>query len=326
MKTLPIKNIKKVKHCKINFGPQHPAAHGVLRLVVELHGESIKEAEPHIGLLHRGTEKLIENKTYIQALPYFDRLDYVSMLTQEHVYVLAIEKLANIKVPKRAQYIRVLFSEITRILNHLLAVVCHALDVGATTPLLWAFEEREKLMEFYERVCGARMHAAYFRPGGVAQDLPLGLLDDIYFFIENFQDRLAELHAVLTTNRIWRQRLVNIGIVSAKDALSYSFSGPMLRGSGIPWDYKKNNNLNTKIKKRSLSTIPAVTKKKELAEYKKTLKLTDKQCGTLLGDGHLKKIGNDYHLSFEQKNEMYIFHLYENFKNWVRQEPKKKSP
>jgi hypothetical protein len=183
-------------------------------------------------------------------------------------------------------------------------------------------------MEFYERVCGARMHAAYFRPGGVAQDLPLGLLDDIYFFIENFQDRLAELHAVLTTNRIWRQRLVNIGIVSAKDALSYSFSGPMLRGSGIPWDYKKNNNLNTKIKKRSLSTIPAVTKKKELAEYKKTLKLTDKQreiiCGTLLGDGHLKKIGNDYHLSFEQKNEMYIFHLYENFKNWVRQEPKKR--
>jgi NADH dehydrogenase (ubiquinone) Fe-S protein 2 len=238
---MTLKNIKKVKHCKINFGPQHPAAHGVLRLVVELHGESIKEAEPHIGLLHRGTEKLIENKSYLQALPYFDRLDYVSMLCQEHVYVLAVEKLANVKVPKRAQYIRVLFSEITRILNHLLAVVCHALDVGAMTPLLWAFEEREKLLEFYERVSGARMHAAYFRPGGVAQDLPLGLLDDIYFFIQNFNDRLAEFHTVLTTNRIWKERLVNIGVVSAKDALSYSFSGPLLRASGVAWDIRKTN-------------------------------------------------------------------------------------
>lgn len=235
------KKIKKIKHTRINFGPQHPAAHGVLRLLVELQGESIREVEPHIGLLHRGTEKLIENKSYLQALPYFDRLDYVSMMCQEHVYALAVEKLANCKIPKRAQYIRVLFSEITRILNHLLDIVCHALDVGAMTPLLWAFEEREKLLEFYERVSGARMHAAYFRPGGVAQDLPLGLLDDIYFFIENFNDRLAELHTVLTTNRIWKQRLVNIGVVSAKDAISYAFSGPMLRASGIPWDLRKTN-------------------------------------------------------------------------------------
>jgi NADH dehydrogenase I D subunit len=239
------KKIKKVKHTRVNFGPQHPAAHGVLRLILELQGETIKEAEPHIGLLHRGTEKLIENKSYLQALPYFDRLDYVSMMSQEHVYALAVEKLANCKVPKRAQYIRVLFLEITRILNHLLAIVCHALDVGAMTPLLWAFEEREKLLEFYERVSGARMHAAYFRPGGVAQDLPLGLLDDIYFFIENFNDRLAELHAVLTTNRIWKQRLVNIGIVSAKNALSYSFTGPMLRGSGVAWDMRKTNPYET---------------------------------------------------------------------------------
>ena len=232
---------KKVKHCKINFGPQHPAAHGVLRLVLELHGESIKAAEPHIGLLHRGTEKLIELKTYLQALPYFDRLDYVSMMAQEHVYSLAVEKLSNCKIPKRSQYIRVLFSEITRILNHLLAIACHALDVGAMTPLLWAFEEREKLLEFYERVSGARMHAAYFRPGGVAQDLPLGLLDDIFFFIEGFQDRLAELHTVLTGNRIWKQRLVNVGIVSAKNALSYAFTGPMIRGSGLAWDLRKTN-------------------------------------------------------------------------------------
>jgi len=232
---------KKVKHCRINFGPQHPAAHGVLRLILELNGETVKEAEPHIGLLHRGTEKLIELKNYMQALPYFDRLDYVSMMAQEHVYSLAVEKLVNCKIPKRAQYIRVLFSEITRILNHLLAIACHALDVGAMTPLLWAFEEREKLLEFYERVSGARMHAAYFRPGGVSQDLPLGLLDDIYFFIEGFSDRLAELHTVLTGNRIWKQRLVNIGVVSAKNALSYSFSGPMLRGSGVVWDVRKTN-------------------------------------------------------------------------------------
>jgi len=238
---MPSNFSKNVKNCKINFGPQHPAAHGVLRLILELHGETIKEAEPHIGLLHRGTEKLIESKTYTQALPYFDRLDYVSMMAQEHVYALAVEKLANCKIPKRAQYIRVLFSEITRILNHLLFLGCHALDVGAMTPLLWAFEEREKLLEFYERVSGARMHAAYFRPGGVAQDLPLGLLDDISFFIENFLSRFSELNAVLSSNRIWKQRLSGIGVVSGETAKSYSFTGPMLRGSGLAWDIRKTN-------------------------------------------------------------------------------------
>jgi NADH dehydrogenase I D subunit len=229
------------KNCKINFGPQHPAAHGVLRLILEVHGESIKEAEPHIGLLHRGTEKLIESKTYTQALPYFDRLDYVSMMAQEHVYALSVEKISNCKIPKRAQYIRVLFSELTRILNHLLFLGCHALDVGAMTPLLWAFEEREKLLEFYERVSGARMHAAYFRPGGVSQDLPLGFLDDVSFFIENFLSRFSELNAVLSSNRIWKQRLSSIGVVSAETAKSYSFTGPMIRGSGIAWDIRKTN-------------------------------------------------------------------------------------
>jgi NADH dehydrogenase (ubiquinone) Fe-S protein 2 len=236
------KNISKsFKNCKINFGPQHPAAHGVLRLILEVHGESIKEAEPHIGLLHRGTEKLIESKTYTQALPYFDRLDYVSMMSQEHVYALAVEKLSNCKIPKRAQYIRVLFSELTRILNHLLFLGCHALDVGAMTPLLWAFEEREKLLEFYERVSGARMHAAYFRPGGVSQDLPLGFIDDVSFFIENFLSRFSELNAVLSSNRIWKQRLSSIGVVSFETAKSYSFTGPMLRGSGLAWDLRKTN-------------------------------------------------------------------------------------
>jgi len=238
---MPLNFSKNVKNCKINFGPQHPAAHGVLRLILEVHGETIKEAEPHIGLLHRGTEKLIESKTYTQALPYFDRLDYVSMMAQEHVYALAVEKLANCKIPKRAQYIRVLFSEITRILNHLLFLGCHALDVGAMTPLLWAFEEREKLLEFYERVSGARMHAAYFRPGGVAQDLPLGLLDDISFFIENFLSRFSELNTVLSSNRIWKQRLSGIGVISGETAKSYSFTGPMLRGSGLAWDVRKTN-------------------------------------------------------------------------------------
>jgi len=178
--------LKKIKNFTINFGPQHPAAHGVLRLVLELNGEIVNRADPHIGLLHRGTEKLIEYKNYVQALPYFDRLDYVSMMAQEHSYCLAIEKLFNCKIPQRAQYIRVLFAEITRILNHLLAVGCHAMDVGAMTPFLWAFEEREKLMEFYERASGARMHAAYFRPGGLQIDIPKGLLDDIYMFVEQF--------------------------------------------------------------------------------------------------------------------------------------------
>ncbi len=235
------KNLKEknVKNFMMNFGPQHPAAHGVLRLILELNGEIVIKADPHIGLLHRGTEKLMENKTYIQGLPYLDRLDYVSMMSQEHAYVLAVEKLLKINVPLRAQYIRVLYSEITRILNHLLAVTCHALDVGAMTPLLWGFEEREKLFEFYERVSGARMHAAYFRPGGVSYDLPLNILEDIYQFTKLFSVRLDEFEELLSNNRIWKQRLVNIGIITKKEALNWGFSGVLLRSTGIPWDLRK---------------------------------------------------------------------------------------
>lgn len=231
--------LKKVKNFTMNFGPQHPAAHGVLRLILELNGEVIEKADPHIGLLHRGTEKLIEHKTYLQALPYFDRLDYVSMMCQEHGYSLAVERLLGVEVPVRAQYIRVIFSELTRILNHLLAITTHALDVGALTPFLWGFEEREKLMEFYERVSGARMHAAYIRPGGVAQDLPLGFLDDLSSFLIQFSSRLDEIEELLTENRIWKQRLVDIGVVSWKEALDWGFSGVMLRGSGWNWDLRK---------------------------------------------------------------------------------------
>jgi NADH dehydrogenase (ubiquinone) Fe-S protein 2 len=230
-----------IKNFTINFGPQHPAAHGVLRLILELDGEVVERADPHIGLLHRGTEKLIENKTYMQALPYFDRLDYVSMMAQEHTYSLAIEKLAHLDVPRRAQVIRVIFLEITRILNHLLAVGCHAMDVGAMTPFMWAFEEREKLMEFYERVSGARMHSAYIRPGGVSADIPLGLIDDIYLFISQFNLRLSEIEELLTGNRIWKERLVDIGTMSSKAAIDWGFSGVMLRGSGLAWDLRKTS-------------------------------------------------------------------------------------
>ena len=230
---------KKVRNFTINFGPQHPAAHGVLRLVLEMNGEVVQRADPHIGLLHRGTEKLIEYKTYLQALPYFDRLDYVSMMCQEHGYTLAVEKLLNCQPPLRAQYVRVLFAEITRILNHLLALTCHALDVGALTPFLWGFEEREKLMEFYERVSGARMHAAYVRPGGIGQDLPLGLSEDIYRFAQQFSSRIDEMEELLTTNRIWKQRLVDVGVVTAAQAMDWSFSGVMVRGSGVEWDLRK---------------------------------------------------------------------------------------
>jgi NADH dehydrogenase (ubiquinone) Fe-S protein 2 len=231
--------IREFKNFTINFGPQHPAAHGVLRLILELDGEIIERADPHIGLLHRGTEKLIEYKTYNQALPYFDRLDYVSMMAQEHTFSLAVEKIADIKVPRRAQIIRVLFLEITRLLNHLLAIGCHALDLGAMTPFMWTFEEREKLMEFYERVSGARMHTAYIRPGGVSMDLPLGFLDDVYQFIGQFNTRLDEVEEMLTGNRIWKERLVDIGIVTSKKAVEWGFSGVMLRGSGLPWDLRK---------------------------------------------------------------------------------------
>jgi NADH-quinone oxidoreductase subunit D len=223
----------------MNFGPQHPAAHGVLRLVLEMNGETVDRADPHIGLLHRGTEKLIEYKTYLQAIPYFDRLDYVSPMCQEHAFALAVEKLMGIVPPPRAQYIRVLFAEITRILNHLLSLTAFALDVGAITPLLWAFEEREKLMEFYERVSGARLHANYFRPGGVHQDLPAGLAEDIAAWVEQFPARVDDLEHLLTENRIFKQRTVDIGVVSTEQALDWGFSGPMLRGSGVPWDLRK---------------------------------------------------------------------------------------
>jgi NADH dehydrogenase (ubiquinone) Fe-S protein 2 len=230
---------KNIKNFTMNFGPQHPAAHGVLRLILELDGEIIQRAEPHIGLLHRGTEKLMEGRTYLQNLPYFDRLDYVSMMTQEHVYSLAIEKLSSAVIPWRAKYIRILFSELTRILNHLLALTTHALDVGALTPFLWGFEEREKIMEFYERVSGARMHAAYIRPGGVAFDIPKGILSDIYKFSSQFESRIEEIELMLKNNRIWRQRLINIGSIHIEDAISYSFSGVLLRGSGLGWDLRK---------------------------------------------------------------------------------------
>jgi NADH-quinone oxidoreductase subunit D len=227
-----------IKPMTMNFGPQHPAAHGVLRLVMEMEGEIVERLDPHIGLLHRGTEKLIEYKTYLQAIPYFDRLDYVSPMCQEHAFVLAVEKLLGLEVPLRGQYIRVLFDEITRILNHMLVLPAYAMDIGAVTPFLWCFEQRELLMEFYERVSGARMHAAYYRVGGVHQDLPAGILDDIGAWTEKFPPVLEDLEALLTENRILKQRLVDIGRVSAADALDWGFTGPMLRASGVPWDLR----------------------------------------------------------------------------------------
>jgi NADH-quinone oxidoreductase subunit D len=232
---------KHTKTMNLNFGPQHPAAHGVLRLILELDGEMIERADPHIGLLHRGTEKLIEHKTYMQAIPYFDRLDYVAPMNQEHAFALAIEKLLKIEVPLRAQYIRVIFCEIGRILSHILNVTTQALDVGALTPALWGFEEREKLMVFYERVSGSRLHANYFRPGGVHIDMPSGLAEDIYKFCEDFPKVIDDLETLLTDNRIFKQRNVDIGIVSKQEALDHGFSGVMIRGSGIPWDLRKSN-------------------------------------------------------------------------------------
>lgn len=223
----------------LNFGPQHPAAHGVLRLILELDGEVVERADPHIGLLHRGTEKLIEYKTYLQAIPYFDRLDYVSPMCQEHAFALAVEKLLGLEIPLRAKYIRVLFSEITRLLNHLLNITTMAIDVGAMTPLLWGFEEREVLMGFYERVSGARMHAAYFRPGGVQKDLPEGLVDDIAAFAERFPRVIDDIEGLLTENPIFKQRTVNIGVVTADEALDWGFSGPLLRASNVAWDLRK---------------------------------------------------------------------------------------
>jgi NADH-quinone oxidoreductase subunit D len=223
----------------LNFGPQHPAAHGVLRLILEMDGEVVERADPHIGLLHRGTEKLIEYKSYIQALPYFDRLDYVSPMCQEHAFALATEKLLGVKVPERASWIRTLFSEITRVLNHLLNVTTYALDVGAITPSLWGFEEREKLMEFHEAASGARLHANYFRPGGVSRDLPAGLEDRIAAWAVTFPKFIDDLETLLTGNRIWKQRTVDVGLMSAEDALAWGFTGPCLRASGVPWDLRR---------------------------------------------------------------------------------------
>ncbi len=228
-----------VRTFNINFGPQHPAAHGVLRLVLELDGEVVTRVDPHIGLLHRGTEKLIEHKTYLQAVPYFDRLDYVAPMNQEHAFALAVEKLLGLTVPRRGQLIRVLFCEIGRLLNHLLNVTTHALDIGALTPPLWGFEEREKLMVFYERASGSRMHAAYFRPGGVHQDLPQKLVDDIGAFCDPFLKVLDDIDELLTGNRIFKQRNVDIGVVTLDEAWRRGFSGVMVRGSGAAWDLRK---------------------------------------------------------------------------------------
>ncbi|MBF0168218.1 MAG: NADH-quinone oxidoreductase subunit D [Alphaproteobacteria bacterium] len=224
----------------VNFGPQHPAAHGVLRLVLGLSGEVVERADPHIGLLHRGTEKLIENKTYLQATPYFDRLDYVGTMNQEHAFVLAVEKLMGIEVPARGKMIRTLYCEIGRILNHLLNITAYVMDVGGMTPILWGFEEREKLMEFYERACGARLHANYFRPGGVSFDTPQALLDDIGAWTESFPKIIDDIETLVTENRIFKQRTVDIGIVSPEQALDWGFSGPNLRASGIAWDLRKS--------------------------------------------------------------------------------------
>lgn len=230
---------KKRKNFILNFGPQHPSAHGVLRLLLNLHGEYIIKSDPHIGLLHRGTEKLMEYKTFTQCLPYLDRLDYVSMMSQEHCFSMAVENVINLQSTRRSLYIRVLFDEITRILNHLMSLTTHAIDVGALTPFLWGFEEREKLMSFYEDVSGARLHAAYIRIGGVAFDLPNSLLENIYKFSFQFSSRIDEIEELLTSNRIWKMRLQNVGVVRKFDALSWSFSGVMIRGSGIPWDLRK---------------------------------------------------------------------------------------
>jgi NADH dehydrogenase (ubiquinone) Fe-S protein 2 len=308
---------KKIQNFTLNFGPQHPAAHGVLRLILELDGEVVKRADAHIGLLHRGTEKLIEYKTYLQALPYFDRLDYVSMMAQEHTFSMGVEKLSGIKVPLRAQVLRVLFLEITRILNHLLAVGCHAMDVGAMTPFLWAFEEREKLMEFYERVSGARMHAAYIRPGGVSADIPFGLLDDIFIFVSQFSLRVDEIEEMLTDNRIWKERLVGIGVVTADSAIAWGFSGVMLRGSGISWDLRKSQPYEIYS---SLDFLVPVGNSGDcyvryllrIAEMRESLKII-KQCLNLLPVGVIKnaniKVNSPYRGELKNSMEATINHF-----------------
>lgn len=290
----------------MNFGPQHPAAHGVLRLILELDGEVVERADPHIGLLHRGTEKLIEYKTYTQATPYFDRLDYVSPMNQEHAFALAVEKLLGISVPERGQYIRVLFSELTRILNHILNITTFALDIGAITPALWGFEEREKGMEFYDRVCGARLHANYFRPGGVAFDLPPGLLEDMYEWAEAFPKCLNDLDELLSENRILKQRTVDVGVVSKKQALDWGFTGPMLRGSGVAWDLRKSQPYD--VYDRMDFDVPVGKTGDCYARYlirmeemRQSLRIM-KQCINEMPDGFVR--ANDYKVSPPPRAEM----------------------
>ncbi|MBE2191643.1 MAG: NADH-quinone oxidoreductase subunit D [Alphaproteobacteria bacterium] len=295
-----------IKPYTMNFGPQHPAAHGVLRLVLEMDGEVVERADPHIGLLHRGTEKLIEYKTYMQALPYFDRLDYVSPMNQEHAFALSIEKLLDLDVPERAQYIRVLFCELTRILNHILNITTFALDVGAITPALWAFEEREKGMEFYDRVCGARLHANYIRPGGVAMDVPEGLLGDMADWVDSFPKVLNDLDKLLTENRIFKQRTVDIGVVSSQQALDWGFSGPVIRASGLAWDLRKSQPYD--VYERMEFDIPVGTTGDCYARYlvrmeemRQSLKIM-KQCLKEIPEGIVKT--NDYKVCPPPRAEM----------------------
>lgn len=299
-----------IKPYTMNFGPQHPAAHGVLRLVLEMEGEIVERSDPHIGLLHRGTEKLIEYKTYTQGTPYFDRLDYVAPMNQEHAFVLATEKLLGITPPKRGQYIRVLFCELGRILNHILSITTFALDVGAITPALWGFEEREKGMEFYERVSGARLHANYFRPGGVARDLPAGLIDDMFEWTDTFTSTLDDLEGLLTNNRIFKQRTVDIGIATKEEALDWGFTGPMLRGSGVAWDLRKSQPYD--VYEDMEFDIPVGSTGDcyarylvRMAEMRESLKIM-KQCMRNMPEGPVKS--NDYKVSppprAEVKNSM----------------------
>lgn len=304
---LDIQDETQIKPYTMNFGPQHPAAHGVLRLVLEMDGEIVERADPHIGLLHRGTEKLIEYKTYMQAVPYFDRLDYVAPMNQEHAFALATERLLGITVPERAQYIRVLFSELGRILNHLLNVTTFALDVGAITPALWGFEEREKGMEFYERVCGARLHANYFRPGGVAMDMPAGLAEDMMDWCENSVLKVIDdLDDLLTGNRIFKQRTVDIGTVSKDDALDWGFSGPMLRGSGVPWDLRKAQpyevydkmEFDIPVGKTGDCYARYLIRMEEMRQSVKIMK----QCLKEMPEGYIK--ANDYKVSPPPRAEM----------------------
>ena len=307
---------RELKNFTINFGPQHPAAHGVLRLILELEGEIVKKADPHIGLLHRGTEKLIEYKTYLQALPYFDRLDYVSMMAQEHTYSLAVENIGKMAVPKRAQVIRVIFCEITRILNHLLAVGCHAMDVGAMTPFLWAFEEREKLMEFYERVSGARMRS-FYKAGRCFLRSARWFLDDLYMFCSQFNTRLDEIEEMLTSNRIWKERLVDIGVVSAKDAIDWGFSGVMIRGSGLPWDLRKTQPYE--IYSDLNFSVPVGTNGDcfdryiiRVEEMRQSINIIE-QCFGLIDNGPIKnsnfKMGTSYRSEMKSSMEALIHHF-----------------